>query len=272
MNIDDNWLGLASKVCTVSGAGGGIGRAIASALARQGARVAILDRNRISADETAEMIEKEGGEAVAVEADISDQGSIAGAISEIESKLGKSSVLVNNAALVRNGALADLSLADWNAVINVNLTGFFLMSQAFGARMREFGGGSIVHVASLSGSLPQPTSGAYSVSKAGVLMLSRNLALEWGQYGIRSNVVSPAMVVTPMTEMIYQDPDIRARREGVVPLRRIGLPDDTANAVCFLASERSGYVSAQEIIVDGGWSSGMLAMVPRPGFDQPKKD
>ena len=271
MKTDSNWLGLESKVCTVSGAGGGIGRAIASALAGQGARVAILDRNRESAEQTVEIIKADGGEAIAVEADISDPASISGAIAQIERELGTSTALVNNAALVRNGALADLSVEDWKTVIDVNLTGFFLMSQAFGARMRESGGGSIVHVSSLAGSMPQPTSGAYSVSKAGVLMLSRNLALEWGQFGIRSNVVSPAMVITPMTEMIYKDPDIRARREGVVPLRRIGLPDDTANAVCFLASDRAGYVSAQEIVVDGGWSSGMLAMVPRPGFDQPKK-
>lgn len=267
----DSWLELEGKVCAVTGAGGGIGRSIATVLAAQKAKVAVVDRDTRGAQQTVDQIIDAGGVAKVVECDVSDMASVEHASDLIESTIGPCSVLVNNAALVRNGRLSDLSLADWNAVIGVNLTGYFLCSQVFGRKMKAAGGGSIVHVASLSGSMPQPTSGAYSVSKAGVLMLSRNLALEWGEDGIRSNVVSPAMVLTPMSEAIYKDPDVRARREGVVPLRRIGVPDDIANAVCFLASSKSGYVSAQEIVVDGGWSSGMLAMVPRPGFDQAKK-
>src|SRR5690606_20702146 len=117
----------------------------------------------------------------------------------------------------------------------------FLCSQVFGRAMMAAGGGSIVHVSSMAGTNPQPTSGAYSVSKAGVMMLSRNLAQEWGPMGIRSNVVSPAMVLTPMSEVIYRDPAIRTRREQAIPVRRIGLPQDIADAVCFLASSRAGY-------------------------------
>lgn len=269
MNAD--WLGIGGRVCVISGAGGGIGRTIAQGLAEVGGKVVIVDRDLKTGQETADIVRSRGGEAVAVACDITDPASVERALATTEDKFGVCGVLVNNAALVRNGALADLSLADWNAVLSVNLTGFFICSQIFGRAMMAGGGGSIVHVASLSGSLPQPTSGAYSVSKAGVLMLSKNLALEWGEKGVRSNVVSPAMVMTPMSEVIYRDPVVKAKRKGVVPMRRIGEAKDIADAVCYLASDRASYVSGQEIIVDGGWSVGMLAMVPRPGFDAAKK-
>jgi NAD(P)-dependent dehydrogenase (short-subunit alcohol dehydrogenase family) len=269
MSLD--WLGISGRVCVVSGAGGGIGRTIAQSLAEVGGRVVVVDRDSTTGEQTAGMIRDRGGEAVAVTCDITDPQSVERALAITEDKFGGCEVLVNNAALVRNGPLAELSLADWNAVLNVNLTGFFICSQVFGRAMMARGGGSIIHVASLSGSLPQPTSGAYSVSKAGVLMLSKNLALEWGEKGVRSNVVSPAMVMTPMSEVIYRDPVVRAKREGVVPVRRIGETKDIADAICYLASDRASYVSGQEIIVDGGWSVGMLAMVPRPGFDATKK-
>jgi len=270
--MSGDWLDIGGRVCVVTGAGGGIGRSIAESLAQAGGKVAVLDRDSRTGEETVAQIRGKGGEAIALECDITDAESVGRARKATEEAFGRCTVMVNNAALVRNGPLSELSLADWNAVINVNLTGFFVCSQIFGRSMLDNGGGSIIHVASLSGSYPQPTSGAYSVSKAGVLMLSKNLALEWGEKGVRSNVVSPAMVLTPMSEVIYKDPAVKAKREGVVPVRRIGKPQDIADAICFLASDRASYVSGQEILVDGGWSTAILATVPRPGFDQPKKD
>ncbi|MCV0394933.1 MAG: glucose 1-dehydrogenase [Rhizobiaceae bacterium] len=267
----EDWLGIEGRVAVITGAGGGIGRAIARTLAQAGCRIAVLDRDGVTARETVGLIEEAGGKAMVVEADISDLASVVKAADAVEAGLGPAAILVNNAALLRNGPLADLSLDDWNAVVTVNLTGFFICSQVFGGRMMERGGGSIIHVSSMSGTYPQPTSGAYSVSKAGVMMLAKNLALEWGPKGVRSNVVSPAMVLTPMSEVIYRDSEIKAKREGVIPMRRIGIPDDIADAICFLASDRASYISGQEILVDGGWSSALLAMVPRPGFDSPGK-
>ena len=265
-----DWLGLGGKICVVSGAGGGIGRAIALELARSGARVAVIDLDASSGQATADAVAASGGTAVSLACDITNAESLGAARELLHDQLGPCDILVNNAALIRAGRLDGLSLADWDAVMRVNLTGFFLSSQMFAQDMAQ--GGSIIHIGSAAGSVPQPTSGAYSVSKAGVEMLSRNIAMEWGERGIRSNVVSPAMVITPMSEVIYRDPQIRKQREMAVPLRRIGAMQDIADAVCFLASDRAGYISGQEIQVDGGWSTTLLATVPRPGFDTPKSN
>jgi NAD(P)-dependent dehydrogenase (short-subunit alcohol dehydrogenase family) len=175
-------------------------------------------------------------------------------------------VLVNTAAVLRSGGLDTLSLAEWNAVLAVNLTGYFLCAQTFGRQMRQLGRGSLVHVASIAGSHAQAQSGAYSVSKAGVVMLSRQLASEWGPHGIRSNVVSPGMVVTPMSQSFYDTPGVTERRTAVVPARRIGMPQDMADTILYLASDRASYVNGDEIIVDGGFVNTLMNLIPRPGF------
>ena len=140
-------------------------------------------------------------------------------------------------------------------------------SQVFGRNMRARGRGSLVHVASIAGSNAQGQSGAYSVSKAGVIMLSRQLANEWGPHGIRSNVVSPGMVITPMSQAFYDTPGVTERRSAVVPMRRVGMPKDMADAILFLSSDRASYVNGEEIIVDGGYANMLMNLVPRPGFE-----
>tara|TARA_R110002124_G_C8594914_1_gene483707 strand:- start:132 stop:515 length:384 start_codon:yes stop_codon:yes gene_type:complete len=125
-----------------------------------------------------------------------------------------------------------------------------------------------VHVASISASQPQPFSGAYSPGKAGVVMLSRQLAYEWGARGVRSNVVSPGLVRTPLSAAFYADNETLAARESMVPVGRIGDPVDTANAVLFLCSSRANYITGQEIIIDGGLSQVLMGQVPRPGYAQ----
>jgi NAD(P)-dependent dehydrogenase (short-subunit alcohol dehydrogenase family) len=263
-----DWLGLAGRVCVVTGAGGGIGRAVASSLARAGARVAAIDRDERGLEVTGTELHELGCEHVIVRCDTSSAESVAAASETILKALGSCSVLVNTAAVLRPGALETLSLAEWNAVLSVNLTGYFLCAQMFGRQMRGLGRGSLVHVASIAGSHAQGLSGAYSVSKAGVVMLSRQLASEWGPQGIRSNVVSPGMVITPMSQSFYDTPGVTERRAAVVPLRRIGMPQDIADAILFLASDRSSYVNGDEITVDGGYVNMLMSLVPRPGFDE----
>ena len=201
-----DWLGLSGRVCVVTGGGGGIGRAVALSLARAGARVAAVDRDEGCLEVTRAELGKFGHDHVVATCDTSSIESVTAASGTIEKSLGPCNVLVNTAAVLRPGGLDTLSLAEWNAVLSVNLTGYFVCAQIFGRQMRALGRGSIVHVASIAGSHAQGQSGAYSVSKAGVIMLSQQLANEWGPQGIRSNVVSPGMVITPMSQVFYDTP------------------------------------------------------------------
>jgi NAD(P)-dependent dehydrogenase (short-subunit alcohol dehydrogenase family) len=262
-----DWLGLQNRVCVVTGGGGGIGRAVALSLARAGARVAAIDLDERGLAATGAELRELGDGHLVARCDTSSAESVAAASETIEKSLGACGVLVNTAAVLRPGGLENLSLAEWNAVLSVNLTGYFLCAQTFGRQMRKAGRGSLVHVSSIAGSHAQGQSGAYSVSKAGVIMLSRQLASEWGPQGIRSNVVSPGMVITPMSQSFYDTPGVTERRTAVVPSRRIGMPQDIADAILFLASDRSSYVNGDEITVDGGYANMLMNLVPRPGFE-----
>jgi NAD(P)-dependent dehydrogenase (short-subunit alcohol dehydrogenase family) len=263
--LSSDWLGLAGRMCVVTGAGGGIGRAVAIDLAGAGALVAAIDRDEAGLARTHEQLA--GNRHVIAPCDVTSRESILAASETIEKALGPCHALVNAAAILRPGSLDTLSLAEWNAVLSVNLTGYFICAQIFGAQMRAQKRGSLVHVASIAGSHAQGKSGAYSVSKAGVIMLSRQLASEWGPDGVRSNVVSPGMVITPMSQAFYDTPGVTERRSAVTPLRRIGMPQDIADAVTFLASDRSAYVNGDEIVVDGGYTRTIMNLVPRPGHD-----
>lgn len=260
-----DWLGLSGRVAVITGGGGGIGRATAVGFAKAGARVAILDRDGNGLEKTQHQLRAMGCDAVVASCDTTDTASVTTAAKAVEKSLGPCSVLVNTAAILRAGGLDTLSLAEWNTTLAVNLTGYFLCAQVFGAQMRKLGRGSLVHVASVAGSNAQGFSGAYSVSKAGVVMLSRQLASEWGPHGIRSNVVSPGLVVTPMSQAFYDTPGVTERRTAVVPMRRIGAPQDMADAILFLASDRASYVNGDEIVVDGGFTRTIMNLVPRPG-------
>ena len=262
-----DWLGLSGRVCVVTGGGGGIGRAVALSLAQAGARVAAIDRDERGLDTTQAELRDLGVDHAVASCDTSSPESVTSAAEKIEKSLGPCHVLVNTAAVLRPGGLDTLSLAEWNAVLAVNLTGYFLCAQIFGRQMRARGGGSIVHISSVAGSNAQGHSGAYSVSKAGVIMLSQQLANEWGPHGIRSNVVSPGLVVTPMSQSFYDTPGVAERRKAVVPMRRIGMPQDMADAILFLASDRASYISGDEITVDGGFVRMLMNLVPRPGFE-----
>lgn len=252
------WLGLAGRTVVVTGAGGGIGQELARGFAEAGARVVVLDRDTDATGPLAEALP----DAVALACDVTDEDAVARAALEIEAD-----VLVNNAAILRPGPLESVSIADWQRMLDVNLTGYLRCAQAFGRGMLARGRGALVHVASIAATQPQPASGAYSPSKAAIAMLSRQLAHEWGPRGVRSNVVSPGLVRTPLSEPFYADEPTRLRREGMVPLRRIGQAQDIADAAVYLASDRAGYVTGQEIVVDGGLSQTLMGLVPRPGYE-----
>lgn len=254
------WIDFSGRNVVVTGASGGIGRALLAGFSGLGARVIALDYRAEDARNAAAEV---GGTGIGC--DISDPGAVASAALQV-ADLGGADVLVNNAGILRPGPLAEVTLQDWQAMLRVNLDGCLLSAQAFGAQMAAKGRGALVHVASISASQPQPFSGAYSAGKAAVAMLSRQLAYEWGPQGIRSNVVSPGLVLTPLSQGFYADPQVRAAREALVPSGRIGTAGDMADAAVFLASDRAGYINGQEIVVDGGLSQTIMGTVPRPGY------
>ena len=262
-----DWLGLSARVAVVTGAASGIGAAITRSLAQAGAHVALLDLDAGGAEALAQDICAAGGTALAVACDIASEAAVARAAEQVNATLGPAQVLVNNAGFLRAGGLADVGLDDWNRVLAVNLTGYLLCARAFGQGMRAAGQGSIVNVASISGLFPQTGSGAYSASKAGVLLMSRQLAVEWGPQGVRSNAICPGMIRTALSAKFYEEPGFEARRAAVTASRRIGEPQDIADAALFLASPRASYINGAEIIVDGGMANMLMDMVPRPGYN-----
>ncbi|MTH66483.1 SDR family NAD(P)-dependent oxidoreductase [Paracoccus shanxieyensis] len=257
-----SWLQLDGKIAVITGAAGGIGQSLARAFAAEGARVALLDRRTDGLDDLATEL---GGGAFALACDMSDAGDIVRAATRLEA-MGGADILINNAAILRPGPLDSVSAVDWSAMLQINLTGYLLAAQAFGRAMLARGEGALVHVASIAGTEPQPASGAYSTSKAATLMLSRQLAQEWGPRGVRSNCISPGLVRTPLSEAFYADAEVKSRREQMVPLRRIATPDDMADVALFLASPKAAYVTGQDIVVDGGLSQALMGLVPRPGY------
>lgn len=260
-----DFLGLGGRVCVVTGGGSGIGRAIALGFAAYGARVAVLDRNAEGAEACAAEINSQGGTAVAIGCDVSDPASVQAAAERSAAALGPCNILVNNAGVLRPGALDTLTLAEWNGMLAINLTGYFLCAQSFGRQMRAAGGGAMVHTASIAATYPTSFGGAYSVAKAGIVSLSQQLAIEWGSLGIRSNSVSPGLTMTPMTQAAYTKPGTAERRNLAIPAGRVAEPQDIADAVLFLASPRSAYITGVDLLVDGGLSSNLLSLIPRTG-------
>ena len=264
-----HWLGLQGRVVAVTGAASGIGASVARQLAEAGAHVALIDRDAEGAHASALAGEfgAQGVRTQAVSCDISSEEQTLDAAQKVQAELGDVAALVNNAGLLRPGALESVSLADWNAVLGVNLTGYLLCSRAFKPQLQRTRG-ALVHVASISANFPQTHSGAYSAGKAGVLLMSRQMAAEWGPLGIRSNAICPGMIRTALSAKFYEEPGFEARRAQVTASRRIGEPQDIADVALFLASPRSGYMNGAELAVDGGMSSMLMDMVPRPGFNQ----
>jgi NAD(P)-dependent dehydrogenase (short-subunit alcohol dehydrogenase family) len=256
------WLGLSGRTAVVTGAGGGIGKAVALELSANGVHCNVLDRASELVDATVAEITKNDGQATGHVCDVTDEA----AIEAVASSIKTCDILVNAAGLVRPGALADLTTVEWNDLLKVNLTGYFLMARTFTPHLVDSGNGSMIHIASISSTNPQGSSGAYSVSKAGVVVMSKQLAFELGSKGVRSNTVSPGLVRTPMTEAYYQVGDVAQRRDAAVPVGRVAKPDDIADVVTFLASDRARYITGADLVADGGFSQTLMSSVPRPGF------
>lgn len=262
----NNWLKLEGDVCAVTGALGGMGAEICREFARNGANVALLDLDFEKVRSAAASLEQEYGvKARGYRMNATDQNEVQAAVDGIVADFGRADVLVNTAGILRFAPMEDLPLSDWEATIKVNLTGYFITSQLFGREMIKARSGRLVHISTVASHSPETFSGAYSSTKAGVNMMSKMLASEWGPYGIRSNCVEPCFVKTPMSESFYADPEVEKSRSRLIATRRIGDVSDIANAVMFLASPRSDFTTGAEIKVDGGFSNMMGDLTAKPG-------
>jgi glucose 1-dehydrogenase len=251
-------MSLQGKMAVVTGAGRGIGEAIAERLVAEGARVAVFDKAKAWADSLAR--EEERGNVRFYGADVTDRAGLEAAFAGAQADLGPLDILVNNAGISMPGPLEDLPEEKWDAVSAVNIKAVFRCSQ-IAIRSLKDRGGSITTISSMSGVEPYPGMGAYSAAKAAAVMLTRQMALEWAQYGVRVNAVCPGLVWSPLTDNLYKDPDIRAARTALVPLRRIGTPADVAGVVAFLVSDDASYITGQAILADGGLLGGIQAHI-----------
>ena len=254
---------LKDKVAIVTGGGRGIGRDIALAYAREGAHVVVNDVDPATAEATAK---DSGGKSIAVVADVAKSADIARLIDTTIAKLGRVDILVNNAMKIVPGKLEALPEAAWDTTMNIGLKGAFLVSQAAAKHMIAQKSGCIVNIASIAGLFPYNWAGAYSVVKAGLIMLTKLQAMEWAPYGIRANAITPGYIRTPGTEAMYADPEIYEGRRKGVPMGRVGSGEDIAGPAIFLASDDAQYTTGSVVGADGGQAVGYFLSVPGRRF------
>lgn len=264
--MSNNWLGLEGDICVITGAVGGMGVEICREFAKQKANLVLIDLDEAKCQAYANQLATEYGiKAIGLACNTTEEQDVDAAVALVKKEFGRCDVLVNTAAILRFCPLEDLPLEEWNLTINVNMTGYFLMSQRFGRLMIEQKSGRIVHISTVASHTPETYSGAYSSTKAGVSMLSKQIAAEWGQFGIRSNAICPCFVKTPLSKKFYEDKEVEQGRTRMIASRRIGETLDIANAVLYLASKRSDYSNGTELVVDGGYEVMLGDLAPRPG-------
>ena len=244
------------KTAIVTGAGAGIGKAICQKLSQNNYRIGMLDLNEENINEASKGIEN----SVPLHGDVTNQESIKKAFE----KFGEiPDLLVNNVGIVLFGPLEEHSVEDYSKSLNINLLGSFITSRILINDMIKRGSGSIINMSSVNGVNPGIGIGAYPASKAGIISMTQQMAIEWGKFGIRVNCISPGFIDAGMSKPIYEDPKVRELRGGAVPSGRLGEADDIANAVLFLDSENASYVNGHNLVVDGGVISSVIAQLPR---------
>jgi len=250
--------GFENKIAAITGGGLGIGRAAAKAFAMAGTKVAVIDINLTDAEETVKLIEMDGGEAIALTADIAQETQVNGIFQELERKWRRLDILVNNAGIYRQGDAISTSLDDWNIVMSVNLTGAFLCSREAVRLMLKNDNGVIVNVASEAGLVGIKGQTAYNVSKAALIGLTRSMAVDHAP-NIRVNCICPGTTETPLVEKALNkasDPlTLKRRLESSRPMDRLGKPEEIASAILLLASDDIKYCTGAVLSVDGGYTT-----------------
>lgn len=248
---------LADKVALVTGAGAGIGAAIARVFATEGADVYVSDVNGAAADEQAQAIREAGGGAEALALDVSKGQDVTAAFQKIKDGHGRLDVIVNNAGLNVRGDFRHMSDADWTTIREVNLDGVVRIARDGFQLMQASGDASLINLASIMGHRGLRQLAGYSATKGAVAALTRALAVEYAPYGIRVNALAPGFIETALTERVLRNPMINKALIDQTPLRKFGTPEDVARAALFFASDESGFVTGAELAVDGGMAAGL---------------
>ncbi len=247
---------LSGNVALVTGAARGLGRAIALALAKAGADVALGLRDVKTGADLVQEIEQLGRRAVRLQMDVANREQISAAVAQAVEQFGKLDILVNNAGIAPENLAENVREEDFDATLAVNLSGTFFTSQAAGRVMIRQGHGRIINMSSQAGFVALPTESIYCMTKAAIAHLTKCLAVEWGKYNVTVNAVAPTFIATPGTESALADPAFRADTiERIAALHRIGEPMEVAGAVVFLASPAASLITGHTILIDGGWTA-----------------
>ena len=250
----------------VTGAAQGIGAACARLFAASGANVALWDRDDDAVRRLAAELDGSDAHALAVRCDVSSSADVAGAVAATRAAFGRIDILINNAGIFRAAEFLDITEADWDAVLAVNLKGAFLVGQAVAREMAAAGGGAIVNMSSVNGVTAIPTIASYNASKGGIDQLTRAMALSLADKGIRVNAVAPGTIATELAQRaVLGSEEAKARILGRTPLRRLGEPAEVASVCAFLASDAASYLTGEIVYVDGGRLALNYSMPPRAG-------
>ncbi|HEX6548062.1 MAG TPA: glucose 1-dehydrogenase [Candidatus Dormibacteraeota bacterium] len=247
-------LTLSGRVALVTGARAGIGAGIAAGLAKAGADVALTAREPEALDATESTVQAAGVRALRVGIELRDPASVEAGVARVIAELGRIDILVNNAGATARLEALDYGQEDWDAILETNLRGAFLMAQAAARDMIPRHYGRIINISSTYARAVQPRRAAYAASKAGLEQLTRVLALEWAPHGVTVNAVAPTSTRTPGRQDKFADPGYEAKRAADIPLGRLGTPEDVAQAAVFLASEGAGFITGHTLAVDGGYT------------------
>ena len=246
---------VAGKVALISGGAGGIGAAAAKLLAKEGAAVVIADLLEDEGRATETSIAESGGRALFVNLDVTSEDSWNSAVQSTVSSFGKLDILVNNAGISHRAGVEQTTSEAWDNVMDVNVKGVFLGTKAAIPEMRKAGGGSIINISSIYGMVGSVTSAAYHASKGAVRIFNKSTAIQYASENIRANSVHPGFVDSPMTRAHHDNPNIHEERVAKMPLGRMGLPEDIAAGILYLASDESSFVTGAELVIDGGMTA-----------------